>query len=163
VSGPGYLGITEAEFVERVESLEALLSECRLCPRECRVDRSAGERGFCRTGSIAVVSSWGPHFGEERPLVGYGGSGTIFFTHCNLGCLFCQNYSISHLGEGSEMEADELAGVMLELQRRGCHNINLVTPTHQTPMIFRAVLIAREEGLAIPIVEKLRHICDIRG
>ncbi len=152
MSTPVYLRITEAEFHGKVELLEALLSECRLCPRECRVDRSAGERGFCRTGSSAVVSSWGPHFGEERPLVGYGGSGTIFFTHCNLGCLFCQNYSISHLGEGSEMESDELAGVMLELQRMGCHNINLVTPTHQTPMIFRAVLTARDRGLAIPIV-----------
>jgi len=152
VSTPVYLRITEAEFHGKVELLEALLSECRLCPRECRIDRSAGELGFCRTGSSAVVSSWGPHFGEERPLVGYGGSGTIFFTHCNLGCLFCQNYSISHLSEGSEMESDELAGVMLDLQGMGCHNINLVTPTHQTPMIFKAVLTARDRGLAIPIV-----------
>lgn len=152
MSTPVYLRITEAEFHGKVELLEALLSECRLCPRECRIDRSAGELGFCRTGSSAVVSSWGPHFGEERPLVGYGGSGTIFFTHCNLGCLFCQNYSISHLSEGSEMESDELAGVMLDLQGMGCHNINLVTPTHQTPMIFKAVLTARDRGLAIPIV-----------
>jgi len=152
VSTPVYLRITEAEFHGKVELLEALLSECRLCPRECRIDRSAGELGFCRTGSSAVVSSWGPHFGEERPLVGYGGSGTIFFTHCNLGCLFCQNYSISHLGEGREMETPELAGVMVELQRMGCHNINLVTPTHQTPMIFRTLLVAREQGLEIPIV-----------
>lgn len=98
------------------------------------------------------VSSWGPHFGEERPLVGRFGSGTIFFGHCNLGCLFCQNWTISHLGEGSEMSFERLAGIMTDLMAMGCHNINLVTPTHQVPMILRAVSIAAETGLSIPIV-----------
>jgi putative pyruvate formate lyase activating enzyme len=101
---------------------------------------------------MPFVSSWGPHFGEERPLVGSHGSGTIFFGNCNLGCIFCQNYTISHLGEGREMSFERLAEVMLELQGIGCHNINLVTPTHQMPMILRALSIAAHKGLTIPIV-----------
>lgn len=139
-------------FASHVEELSNILQECRLCPRECGVDRLSGERGFCRTGAVPVVSSWGPHFGEERPLVGRHGSGTIFFTHCNLGCLFCQNGSISHEGEGSEMNVEKLSRIMLTLQERGCHNINLVTPTHQVPAIIEAILAARELGLTVPIV-----------
>jgi putative pyruvate formate lyase activating enzyme len=149
---PAYQRISRPELEERVLKAEEALRSCTLCPRECRVDRTAGKRGFCRTGDRPFVSSWGPHFGEERPLVGRHGSGTIFFGNCNLGCLFCQNYTISHLGEGSETSVEALADVMLELQSLGCHNINLVTPTHQMPMILRALLISSENGLRLPIV-----------
>ncbi len=137
---------------EIVKALYELMRGCRLCPRNCGVNRLEDERGFCRTGSRPVVSSWGPHFGEERPLVGWGGSGTIFFTHCNLGCLYCQNWTISHLAEGEEITVEKLSRIMLVLQQEGCHNINLVTPTHQTPMILEAILIAKRNGLEVPIV-----------
>ncbi len=137
---------------DRVGELQSILKKCELCPRKCHVDRTAGQRGFCRTGDKPFISSWGPHFGEERPLVGRRGSGTIFFGNCNLGCIFCQNYSISHLGEGQEISFEKLASIMLELQNAGCHNINLVTPTHQAPMILRSLEIAKVKGLAIPIV-----------
>lgn len=147
-----YLHLSQAGFTAKIEAAEAILRECSLCPRECRVDRSAGEKGFCRTGVLPFVSSWGPHFGEERPLVGRGGSGTIFFGNCNLGCIFCQNYSISHLGEGDEVSCERLAEVMLSLQRSGCHNINLVTPTHQVPAVLRSLKIAADGGLRLPIV-----------
>lgn len=136
----------------KIKEAEAILKNCELCPRKCHVDRTAGERGFCRTGDKPFISSWGPHYGEERPLVGRHGSGTIFFANCNLGCIFCQNYSISHLGEGHEISFENLASSMLELQSSGCHNINLVTPTHQVPMILRSLEIAKEKGLVIPIV-----------
>ncbi|MCL5808022.1 MAG: radical SAM protein [Deltaproteobacteria bacterium] len=149
---PAYLTLLPGALADKVRQAEAILKDCVLCPRGCRIDRTAGELGFCRTGDKPVVSSWGPHFGEERPLVGMHGSGTIFFAHCNLGCIFCQNHTISHLGEGSEISHERLAGIMLELQDRGCHNINLVTPTHQTPMILRSLSIAIDEGLSIPIV-----------
>ncbi|HUI46289.1 MAG TPA: radical SAM protein [Nitrospirota bacterium] len=149
---PAYLKLPSAELAEKVKTAEAILKSCTLCPRECKVDRTAGQFGFCRTGDMPFVSSWGPHFGEERPLVGQHGSGTIFFGNCNLGCIFCQNYAISHFGEGSETSFERLAEVMLELQGMGCHNINLVTPTHQMPMILRALSIAAREGLTIPIV-----------
>jgi len=149
---PAYQRLSPTELEERVLKAEAILRSCTLCPRECRVDRTAGMRGFCRTGDRPFVSSWGPHFGEERPLVGQHGSGTIFFGNCNLGCLFCQNYTISHLGEGSETSFDALAEIMLELQDQGCHNINLVTPTHQMPMILRAILTASQAGLRLPVV-----------
>jgi putative pyruvate formate lyase activating enzyme len=149
---PAYLRLSAGELHERVGKAETLLRSCTLCPRECRVDRTAGKRGFCRTGIRPFVSSWGPHFGEERPLVGRHGSGTIFFGNCNLGCLFCQNYSISHLGAGAETSFEALADVMLELQALGCHNINLVTPTHQMPMILRSLEIAAGAGLRLPLV-----------
>lgn len=137
---------------KNVEKLREIMRGCRLCPRMCNVDRPAGERGFCRTGVAPVISSWGPHFGEERPLVGVYGSGTIFFTNCNLGCLFCQNWTISHSGDGGETTIEELSSIMLMLQGRGCHNINLVTPTHQAPAIAEAILDARERGLQAPVV-----------
>ncbi len=137
---------------EKIERAYDILQSCTLCPRECGVDRTEGEIGFCRTEDKLIVSSWGPHYGEERPLVGRGGSGTIFFTNCNLGCIFCQNYSISHLSEGSEMTEEKLATVMIGLQDGGCHNINLVTPTHQVPMILKTLKIAFEEGLNVPVV-----------
>jgi len=128
------------------------LRDCDLCPRRCGVDRLAGERGFCRTGVRAVVASCGPHFGEEDPLVGRGGSGTIFFANCNLGCVFCQNYEISHLGEGREVAAGELAEMMLALQEQGCVNINLVTPSHVVPQILAALVEACRRGLNLPLV-----------
>ncbi len=136
----------------RVEEAKARLAACDLCPRECGVDRLAGEKGYCGGGAAAAVSSAGPHYGEEPPLVGRGGSGTIFFTHCSLRCVFCQNCDISHLGEGREVTAPELATAMLELQRHGCHNINFVTPTHYLPQILEAVDIAAGMGLGVPLV-----------
>jgi len=147
-----YLRISRKELGGKIRRAEEMLKSCTLCPRNCGIDRTAGERGFCRTGDRPIVSSYNPHFGEERPLVGDHGSGTIFFTNCNLGCIFCQNWSISHLGEGSEISFEELAEMMLILQKYGCHNINLVTPTHQVPMILRALEIAIDRGLKIPIV-----------
>jgi putative pyruvate formate lyase activating enzyme len=137
---------------DKIREAEEILKECTLCPRKCEIDRTSDQRGFCRTGNKPFISSWGPHFGEEKPLVGRFGSGTIFFGNCNLGCIFCQNYSISHLGEGIEISFEKLADIMLSLQHEGCHNINLVTPTHQTPMIIRSLRIASEKGLNIPVV-----------
>ena len=135
-----------------MEKLKELISPCRLCPRNCNVKRSEGEVGFCKVTDKPMVSSFGPHFGEEPVLVGFGGSGTIFFTGCNLGCVFCQNYQISHLMEGEYITTEELADIMLYLQGRGCHNVNLVTPTHQVTQIFEAVDIAKRKGLTVPIV-----------
>ena len=130
----------------------AALACCTLCPRRCRVNRSAGETGYCRTGARAMVASYNAHFGEEAPLVGRGGSGTIFFSHCNLLCNFCQNFEISHGGEGWELSERQLADIMLELQAAGCHNINFVTPSHVIPQILGALVLAAEEGLNIPLV-----------
>lgn len=149
---PAYKLLSAGVLSNKVMEAEEILEECTLCPRECRVDRTADQKGFCKTGDKPFVSSWGPHFGEERPLVGRFGSGTIFFSNCNLGCLFCQNYSISHFGEGVEISFEKLAEIMLTLQQGGCHNINFVTPTHQMPMILRSVQIASEKGLNIPII-----------
>lgn len=149
---PAYKGLSTKEFWERVKTAEAILKECTLCPRNCGVDRTAGERGVCKTGDGPLVASWGPHFGEEMPLVGRFGSGTIFFSFCNLKCIFCQNWTISHLGEGEEVSFERLAEIMLEIQRMGCHNINLVTPTHQMPMILHSLAIAARIGLNVPII-----------
>ena len=149
---PAYLQLPPGILADKVREAEEILKECNLCPRQCEVDRTSGEKGFCKTGDKPFISSYGSHFGEERPLVGKFGSGTIFMGHCNLGCIFCQNYSISHIGEGVEMSFEKLADVMLSLQQEGCHNINLVTPTHQMPMLLRAILVASEKGLKLPIV-----------
>jgi putative pyruvate formate lyase activating enzyme len=149
---PAYLKLPPNVLADRVRESEEILRECTLCPRQCRVDRTSNQRGFCRTGDKPFVSSHGPHFGEEKPLVGRFGSGTIFMGNCNLGCLFCQNYSISHLGEGTEVSFEKLAEIMLSLQNQGCHNINFVTPTHQMPMILKSLLIASEKGLKLPVV-----------
>ena len=135
-----------------MEQALALLEDCHLCPRGCGVNRLEGEVGKCRTGRQALVSSFGPHFGEEAPLVGSGGSGTIFFTYCNLRCCFCQNYTISQMGEGHVVTSEELAGMMLSLERRGCHNINFVSPTHVVPQILEALEIAAKAGLSVPLV-----------
>ncbi len=118
----------------------------------CHVDRTIGETGFCRTGALAQVSSYGPHFGEEPELVGRGGSGTIFMSHCNLACEFCQNYEISQCRDGEEVCAEDLAKMMLSLQRQGCHNINIVTPSHVVPQLLDGLMIAAEGGLCIPLV-----------
>jgi len=131
---------------------QALLSDCHLCPRDCGVNRRAGETGACGVGADAVVASRGPHFGEEPPLVGRGGSGTIFFSGCNLHCLFCQNYDISHQVVGVPTSPTRIADWMLELEAIGCHNINFVTPTHVTPQVLAAIRIAREKGLSVPTV-----------
>lgn len=140
------------ELQERIERARAILECCELCPRRCRVNRLRGETGICRTASDAVVSSHGPHFGEEAPLVGSQGSGTIFFTHCNLRCMFCQNYTISQLGDGRPASNGEIARMMLALQQRGCHNINFVSPTHVVPQILEALQVAAGLGLSIPLV-----------
>ncbi len=149
---PSYLGLSEAEFEERVAKLYEILQSCALCARQCKVDRLQGEQGFCRSGMKPVVSSCFPHFGEEPPLRGTRGSGTVFLAHCNLKCVYCQNWELSHRGEGDRMTEGELARLMLALQGRGCHNINLVTPTHFAPQLVKAVKLAAEQGLTIPIV-----------
>ncbi|MCX7991341.1 MAG: radical SAM protein [Proteobacteria bacterium] len=149
---PSYLSLTESDFKKRVDDLYNLLSPCRLCPHNCGVDRLAGEKGFCKVGSKPYISSFGPHFGEEPPITGYRGSGTIFFTYCNLRCIYCQNYTISQSGEGDEVEISYLANLMLHLSNAGCHNINLVTPTHQVPFIVEAIYLASKRGLNIPVV-----------
>ena len=137
---------------ERVDKAVSLLESCSVCSHSCGVNRLAGDVGKCRTPREAIVSSYGPHFGEEAPLVGRYGSGTIFFTNCNLRCLFCQNYSISQLGEGRNVSKEELAYMMLSLQAKGCHNINLVSPTHVVPQILEALEVAVESGLHLPLV-----------
>jgi len=129
-----------------------MLEECCLCPRHCGINRLAGKIGKCHITTQVMVSSYGPHFGEEAPLVGSHGSGTIFFTYCNLRCIFCQNYTISQLGEGDAIDREELARIMLSLQAMGCHNINLVSPTHVVPYILDALELAAGMGLYLPLV-----------
>ncbi len=140
------------ELAERAGRAVAALEECELCPRRCGVNRVAGEIGVCRVGRLAHVASASPHFGEERPLVGTHGSGTVFFSGCNLRCSFCQNCDISHEVVGVEVDAAGLARIMLELQSHNCENINLVTPSHVVPQILEALDVALGEGLDIPIV-----------
>ena len=150
---PSYISLFEkGELGQRIRILKEFLKECRLCPRECRVDRLNGEKGVCQAGLEPMVSSAFPHFGEELPLVGYHGSGTIFLTHCNLRCIFCQNCDISHLGNGEPMTSSDMARVMVGLQEMGCHNINFVTPTHYAPQIVASLPEAIEKGLRLPIV-----------
>jgi len=136
----------------RAAELYEMMRSCRLCPRNCRVNRIEGEIGACGIGAEAVVSSYGAHLGEESVLVGRFGSGTIFLTGCNLKCIFCQNYDISHLRRGRTVSTARLAEMMIELQEQGCHNINFVTPTHQVPRIVEAIDTARGMGLRVPIV-----------
>jgi len=137
---------------KRKEELNKLLENCHLCPRKCLVNRLQDEKGFCGAGRRVVVSSYNLHFGEEPPISGYRGSGTIFFTHCNLRCCFCQNYPISQLGNGQEVDISELAQMMIKLQKLGGHNINFVTPTHFVPQIVEALELAVGEGLRVPLV-----------
>ncbi|PTN36893.1 radical SAM protein [Desulfonatronum sp. SC1] len=150
----GYLRLHAAGVLRAraAEAVEALCS-CTACPRQCRVNRLEGELGFCRVGRWAKVASYSPHFGEEEPLVGNDGSGTIFFAQCNLACVFCQNHDISHHGENApEATPEQLAVVMLELQGQGVHNINFVTPSHVVPQILEALVIAADQGLRLPLV-----------
>lgn len=151
---PAYLKLHRTgELKKRGDKLWSIMENCRLCPRKCGVNRLEGEEGFCHSpGSQLVVSSYHPHFGEERPLVGKNGSGTIFLTHCSLRCVFCQNWEISQLGRGDETSLEELAKMMLNLQEIGCHNINFVTPTHYSASIVKALDIAAGKGLRLPIV-----------
>ncbi len=150
---PSYLGLEKSgELARRAEKLRAIFENCHLCPRDCRVNRLKGETGVCRATARVKISSAFPHFGEERPLVGKNGSGTIFFSNCGLRCIYCQNYTISLEGQGVEITDDQLAETMLQVQDFGCHNINLVTPTHYVPNIVRAVEIACRRGLKIPLV-----------
>lgn len=151
--GPSYLALTASgELAQRVAEAYARLAACALCPRACLVDRREGALGVCRTGERARVSSFGPHLGEEDPLRGWRGSGTIFFTRCNLHCRYCQNADISQTDDGDLVGPEELAAIMLHLQAHGCHNINLVSPTHVVPQILAAVLIAAAAGLRLPLV-----------
>jgi len=149
---PAYIKSYERRDKACLVSTFNRLKKCKLCPRNCGVDRTTGETGTCKTGIKAVVACYAPHFGEEAPLVGTHGSGTIFFTHCNLLCNFCQNYDISHEEVGTEVTNSHLAKIMLELQNMGCHNINFVTPSHVIPQIIAAVELAAEHGLNVPLV-----------
>jgi putative pyruvate formate lyase activating enzyme len=150
---PAYLNISQSQLKKRSEKAWQLLNPCRVCPRKCGVDRAHDEKqGFCRTGSKPKVYSAHPHFGEESCLVGTSGSGTIFFSSCNLACIYCQNWEISQLRLGQEIEFNDLTEMMLSLQTRGCHNINFVSPTIWVPQILKALLIARDKGLNIPLV-----------
>lgn len=163
---PSYIELYDSrELDDRIDALYKILESCELCPRKCGVNRIRGEKGFCRSGDDLKVSSYSPHFGEEEPLVGKsksffttivgsdrGGSGTIFLTGCNLLCVYCQNYDISHQGYGKKVSLVEAARMMIQLQSMGCHNINFVTPTHFAPQLVKATKIAIEGGLKIPIV-----------
>ncbi|MDB4443927.1 radical SAM protein [bacterium] len=150
---PSYLKLyREGELENRAEQALKLLSSCTLCPRNCGINRLAGEKGFCDTGRKAKVASYNAHFGEEAPLVGRFGSGTIFISACNLLCTFCQNYDISHQNEGTEVEPEDMAAMMISLAEKGCHNINFVTPTHVVPQLLEALTHAVEMGLSIPLV-----------
>lgn len=161
--------VREGSEEKGLEEARRILQECTLCPRQCGVDRTGGETGFCGAGMKLDVSSANEHHGEEPPISGRAGSGTIFLAHCNLKCIFCQNYPISHLGNSKEVSCEGMAKTMLSLQKRGCHNINFVTPTHYMPQILDAIILAVEMGLKIPIVyncggyESLRAIKLLEG
>ena len=165
---PAYMQLYRSgELQRRVETAIVSLEECRVCPRDCGVDRLADKTAACYTGRYAHVASYFPHFGEEDCLRGWNGSGTIFFSMCNLRCVFCQNYDISQANKGAEVSPLRLAEMMLELQSNGCHNINFVTPEHVVPQLLEGLLIAVEAGLRLPIVyntsaydsaESLRHL-----
>jgi len=144
--------MSNGELNRRAEKLLEILEDCTLCPHECHVNRLQGELGTCEAPGETIVSSCFPHFGEEPPLVGLRGSGTIFLTHCSLQCSFCQNSSISHGGDGQPVDTLDLAAEMINLQQFGCHNINFVTPTHYVPQIVSAVAAAAEQGLNLPLV-----------
>ena len=153
INEPKYLALHRSgELRKRAAALAEHLSACRLCPRECRADRRHGQKGRCNAPDRVRISSAFPHFGEEEPLVGRGGSGTIFFSHCGLLCIYCQNWEISHAGSGHLISNRELAAVMMRLQQQGCANINLVTPTHFLPGIVTAIDLAAGRGLKLPMV-----------
>jgi len=141
----------EGKLAQRINQAYAMFENCQLCPRKCGVNRLKGEKGFCRAPVKPVIFSYHPHFGEEMSVVGEKGSGTIFFSNCNLRCVFCQNWPIAHEGKGKEVQDEDLADMMLHLQKMGCHNINLVTPTHVMPNILNATRIALNKGLHLPL------------
>ena len=150
---PAYIAAERAGKLKQVEAaLWSMLENCRCCPRRCGVNRLKGEAGFCSSTARLKVYSSGPHFGEERPLVGRGGSGAVFFSNCNLLCCFCQNWQINHRGDGFYISHVRLAELMVGLQEGGCHNINLVTPSHVVPHIVKAVRLAIPQGLRVPLV-----------
>jgi len=150
---PAYLKLYHTgELKKRAQELYKMLNNCYLCPRLCGVNRVKGEKGVCNAGAQVVVASYYPHFGEEKGLVGKNGSGAIFFSNCGLRCVFCINWEISHAGMGSVISIEKLANIMVSLQKKGCHNINLVTPDHYLPQILLALNIAVEKGLRLPIV-----------
>ncbi len=147
---PGYLkACRSGRLKQAVQQAFSILSSCTLCPRQCRVDRTRDETGYCSAGRQAKVASFSPHFGEEPPLVGEYGSGTIFFSHCSLKCVFCQNHDISILGYGQIIFLNQLAAMMIRLQEQGCHNINFVTPTHVVPQILEALEMGKSSGLTL--------------
>jgi len=167
---PSYLKLHKTgELKKRGQELWSKMAACSLCPRICGVNRLKGQEGFCHASSDLEVSSFNPHFGEERSLVGKGGSGTIFFTNCSLRCVFCINWEISHDGLGTRHTVDDLAGMMMALQKRGCHNINVVTPTHYLPHILLALDQAAGQGLHLPLVyntcgwERIEHLRMLDG
>jgi putative pyruvate formate lyase activating enzyme len=150
---PPYLKLHRSgELKRRADELWAVMEDCKLCPRECGANRLKGEKGFCQSTANLIIASYNPHYGEERPLVGSGGSGTVFFSNCNLRCMFCLNWGINHEGRGTARSIESLAGMMIKLQKRGCHNINFVTPTHYSPHILKAVDTAADMGLRLPLV-----------
>lgn len=149
---PSYLNLSSSEWKKRIVKAFSMMESCSVCPRKCGVNRIKGEKGFCKVDTNPIVSSYHPHFGEESPLVGQHGSGAIFFTHCNLACVYCQNYDISQLGEGNEVSYERLAEMMIELQKIKCHNINFVSPTPYVPIILKSLELAVKKGLSIPLV-----------
>ncbi len=149
---PNYRRLPAGELRRRAAELRERYADCDLCAYDCRVDRTAGETGACRVDDTAHVSSYFPHFGEEDVLRGTNGSGTIFLAHCNMKCVFCQNFETSHEAEGEPATPEEIAEMALELEARGCHNVNFVSPTHHSPHLVEAVRIARDRGLDLPVV-----------
>ncbi len=149
---PNYQRVSDGEFRTRVEELWRRYADCDLCAYDCRVDRTTGETGTCRVDDTAYVSSYFDHHGEEDVLRGHNGSGTIFLAHCNMKCVFCQNFETSHEARGEPVTPEGIAKMALELQAQGCHNVNFVSPTHHSPHLVEAVRIARDRGLEIPIV-----------
>ena len=147
-----YLKLPKTELKKRADQAWQMLASCQVCPKKCGVNRLKGEKGFCQTGAQLIISSSGPHYGEEAPLVGTHGSGTVFFTSCNLACVFCQNYEISQLRLGNKVEIEDLTNMMINLQNQGCHNINFVSPTIWMPQILKALIMAINKGLNIPLV-----------
>jgi putative pyruvate formate lyase activating enzyme len=152
-ANPSYVTLYRTgELRRRIAALERLLGPCTLCPRDCRVNRLSGELGWCKAGDQLLVAAAFPHFGEEPPLSGQGGSGAIFISWCNLLCQFCQSWEVNHRGEGVPVRVRELAGIMLDLQTSGCHNVNFVTPTHYAPQLIAALPLAIEQGFRLPLV-----------
>lgn len=149
---PNHLHLPDDTFEERIENLRARYADCDLCAYECYVDRTNGHHGTCQVDDTAYVSSYFPHFGEEDCLKGYNGSGTIFLANCNMKCVFCQNFETSHQAKGDPASPERIAEMALELEAKGCHNINFVSPTHHSPHLVEAIKIARDNGLELPIV-----------